>query len=169
MKNYKKDLVDRIINLYNMYEKYMWRHEEVKLNILIQDNTISFYLYNEKEEIDEIIFNFSEKENKLYQYISIKILLEILKDVVVHVDDNEFHNRVLKPYLKLIVNDESILEIMKKLIDRQLSEIINDNTDLIKGLCDSVVNPLFYPNKFMKQLDDRIGMSRKLLRNGGIK
>lgn len=169
MKNYKKDLVDRIINLYNMYEGYMWRHEEVKLNILIQNNTISFYLYNDKETIDEIIFTFSDKENMLYKYISIIILLEMLKDVVVHRDENEFHNSVLKPYLRLIVNDDQILEIMSKLIDRQLSEIINDNTDLIKNIGDSVINPIFYPNKFMKQLDDRIGMSRKLLRNGEIK
>ena len=58
MKIFKKDLVDRIINLYNMYENYIWRHKDVKLNILIQDNTLSFYLYNDKQDLDEIILTF---------------------------------------------------------------------------------------------------------------
>lgn len=166
MRDYKEDLVDRVIKLYNMYERYMWRYEEVKLNILIQDNTISFYLYNDKVDIDNIIFSFSGKENGLYKYISIKILMEMLNDVVVHIDENEFHNKVLKPYLRLIVNDYEVFNIMKELVDRQLLEFINENTDLIKNVRKSIINPVFYPNKFMKELDERIGMSRKLLKSG---
>lgn len=168
MKNYKKDLSDKIIGLYNIYEQYMWRHEEVKLNILIQDNTITFYLYTDKREIDNIMISFTGKENPLYKYISIKILLEMLKDVVVHRDKNEFHNKVLKPYLKIIVNDDSVLKLMTLLVDRQLLEMINDDNDIIQNVKNSIINPMFYPKKVMNKLDERIGMTRKLLKTGVI-
>lgn len=164
MKNYKNDLLNRIINLYNMYEKYMWMHDDVKLNILIQDNAIAFYLYNDKEEIDNLVLTFSLGENALYKYISIKILLEMMRDVVVHRDENEFHNRVLKPYLRIIVNDDKILEMMTLLVDRQLLGIKNVNTDLVKDIEREVINPIFYPNRVMKKLDERIGITRKLLK-----
>ena len=43
MKNYKNDLVNRVIDLYNMYEKYMWMRDDVKLNIEIEEfGTSSF-------------------------------------------------------------------------------------------------------------------------------
>lgn len=167
MKNYKKDLLDKIIGLYNMYDGYMWRHEDAKLNILLQENTISFYLYNDKEELDNIILTFSGKENMLYRYISIKILLEMINDVIVHIDENEFHNSILKPYLKLIVNDDGIFEIMRNLVDRQMLEIISDDTDSVKNIRNLVINPIFYPTKVIRELDERIGITRKLLRMDG--
>ena len=167
MRNYRDDLVNRVINLYNMYERYTWKHENVKLNILIQDNSIGFYLYDDKDELDNLVLTFSGKENNLYKYISIKILLEMLNDVIVYIDENEFYNSVHKPYLRLIVNDEDIFNIMKDLVDRQLLEFINDNTDLIRNIRTSVVNPFFYPNKVINKLDYRIRLSKKLLRNGG--
>lgn len=167
MKNYKKDLLDKIIGLYNMYDGYMWRHEDAKLNILLQENTISFYLYNDKEELDNIILTFSDKENMLYRYISIKILLEMINDVIVHIDENEFQNSILKPYLKLIVNDDGIFEIMSNLVDRQMLEIISDDTDSVKNIRNLVINPIFYPTKVIRELDERIGITRKLLRMDG--
>lgn len=168
MRDYKIDLASRIIDLYNMYEKYMWMHENVKLNILVQDNQIAFYLYNDNEELDNIVLTFSEKENSLYKYISIKILLNMMKDVIIHRDENEFHNKVLKPYLKLIVNEDNILEIMTILVNRQLLGIINDNNNLIKNIETSIVNPIFYPTRVIKKLDERIGITRKLLKNGVV-
>ena len=168
MKNYKNDLVLRVLKLYNMYERYIWKHDDVKFNILIQDNTISFYLYNNECDLDNIVLSFSGKENMLYRYISIKILMEMLSDMVVHIDESVFCNRVVKPYLRLIVNDENVYNIMKELVDRQLSEYINEDTDLIKNISNLVINPIFYPNKTIKSLDDRIGITRKLLKNGGI-
>ncbi|MBQ2873279.1 MAG: hypothetical protein IJE89_04710 [Bacilli bacterium] len=168
MRDYKNDLVSRIIDLYNMYEKYMWIHDDVKLNILIQDNAIAFYLYNNKEEIDNIVLTFSGQENNLYKYISIKILLNMMKDVVVHRDENEFHNRVLKPYLRIIVNDDNILETMIILVNRQLLEIINEENNLVKDIETSIINPIFYPNRVIKKLDERIEITRKLLKNGVV-
>ena len=146
MRNYKKDLLNRIIDLYNMYERYMWIHDDVKLNILIQDNSIAFYLYNLHDEIDNIVLTFDGKENTLYKYISIKILLMMMKDVIVHREENEFHNKVLKPYLRIIVNDDSILEIMTLLVNRQLLGIINDDTEIVKNIDREVINPIFCPS-----------------------
>ena len=168
MKNYKNDLVSRVIYLYDIYEGYMWKHDNVKLNILIQDNSIAFYLYDDKEELDNIVLSFSGKENNLYKYVGIRILLRIMDDVIVHRNDNEFHNRVLKSYLKIIVNDDSLLNVMKKLVDRQLLGIINNDSILVREIYDSVSNPLFYPVGVIKKLDQRISMTKKLLKNGVV-
>ena len=138
------------------------------LNILVQDNSIAFYLYNLHDEIDNIVLTFYGKENTLYKYISIKILLMMMKDVIVHRDENEFHNKVLKPYLRIIVNDDSILEIMTVLVNKQLLGIINDDTEIVKNIEKDAVNPIIYPNRVIKKLDERIGLTRKLLKDGVV-
>ena len=168
MKNYKEDLASRVINLYDIYEGYMWKNDKVKLTILMQDNTIAFYLYDDKEELDNIVLTFSGKENNLYKYIGIRILLRIMDDVIIHRDDKEFHNRVLKSYLKIIVNDDSLLNVMKKLVDRQLLGIINKDSIFVKDIYNSVNNPIFYPSGVIKKLDQRIGMTKKLLKTGVV-
>lgn len=169
MRNYRDDLVNRVINLYNMYERYMWKRDNVKLNILIQDKSIGFYLYDDKDELDNLVLTFSGKENNLYKYVSIKILLEMINDVLIYRSDNEFYNNVHKPNLRLIVNDEVIFNIITDLVDKQLLEFINDDMDVIRDIRNSIVNPMFYPNKVISKLDERIGMSRLLLRSEGRK
>lgn len=164
MRIFKEDLVNRLINLYNMYERYIWRHDGVKLDILMQDNSISFYIYNNKEDLDEIIIDFSNKENNLYKYVCLRMLLMLMRDCVMEQDNNIFYNKVHKPYLRLIVNDDKIKELMSGLIVRQEIELITVNTDVIKDMRESVKGNLFYPSKFMNSLDERIGLSKKLLR-----
>jgi hypothetical protein len=165
----KKDILYRIYNLYDMYEGYVWRHSDTKLDILINDNTIGFYLYNDNESIDELIITFSGRENRLYRYISVNMLLIMLRDMVVYNTDGEFYNNGYKPYLRLIVNDEKILEIMKELVDRQYSEFISDKTDIVQNISKSVSYTLFYPYKFINCLDERISLSKILLRAGDRK
>ena len=164
MRNYKNDLLNRIISLYDMYEDCMWKDEKLKLNILIQDNSISFYLYDDKSEVDNIILTFSDDEDSLYKYISINILLKMIKDVIIHRNGYEFTNVVLKPYLKLIVCDNSVLDIMIKLVNRQYLGINVFDNDLVNEINDCVLNPIFYPKKTIHKLDERIAMTRKLLR-----
>lgn len=167
MKNYRDDLVNRLIGLYRMYEAYIWKHEDTKIDILIQDNSISFYVYNEEEVLDELIVDFSNKENNLYKYVCLRMLLMFINDCIVVQADNIFYNNAIKPYLKLIVNDEKVKKIMDLLIVRQLVECITEDTDIIKNMKHSVKFLLFYPTKFMNKLDERIDLSRKLLKNGG--
>ena len=167
MKNYREDLVNRLIDLYRMYEEYIWKYDDTKIDVLMQDNTISFYVYNKEETLDELIVDFSNKENNLYKYVCLRILLMFINDCIVVQDDNIFYNNAIKPYLKLIVNDDDIKIMMGKLVSRQLVEFITEDTDIIKEMKHSVKFLLFYPTKFMNKLDERIGLSRKLLRNGG--
>ena len=167
MRRFKDDLVNKIIDLYNMYERYIWKHDDVKLDVLIQDGAISFYLYNSICDFDELIVDFSKKEHGLYKYVCVRILLMLSRDCIIYQDDNIFYNNVHKPYLKLIVNDDVIKNVMSDLVVRQNTEIINENTDIISDINDSVEYLLFYPRKFMNKLDERIGISKKLLRNGG--
>jgi len=167
MRVFREDLVEKLVDLYNMYERYIWKFEDAKLDILIQDNSISFYVYNNEEDLDELIVDFSAKENNLYKYVCVRILLMLTRDCVISQEDNIFYNSVHKPYLRLIVNDDKIKDIMGELVVRQQIEIITENTDIIENIRKSVRFTLFYPSKFMDKLDERIGISRKLLRNGG--
>jgi len=169
MLDLKNDVLSRLIELYHMYEGYVLRHEDTKINILIQDKAIGFYLYNDKESIDEVIITFAGKENRLYRYISVSMLLILIRDMVVYKNYNEFYNNIQKPYLKLIVNDDKILEIMEELVDRQYHEIVNYRTDIVKEVSKSVPHTLFYPYEFMNRLDERISLSKLLLRAGDKK
>ena len=167
MKNFSEDLVNKLIDLYRMYEVYIWRHDDTKIDILIQDNSISFYVYNSEDDLDELIVDFSNKEKNLYKYVCLRILLMLIKDCVIFQDDNIFYSNVHKPYLRLIVNDDKIKGLMGELVARQLVELITERTDIIMNVRNSVNLILFYPSKFMNKLDERIGLSRKLLKNGG--
>ena len=46
-------------------------------------------------------------------------------------------------------------------------EIITENTDVVKDIRNSVKCLLFYPSKFINKLDERINLSRLLLKKGG--
>ena len=43
MKDFIEDLIGKLEELYNMYEYYMWRHDDSRLEVLIQDYGICFY------------------------------------------------------------------------------------------------------------------------------
>ena len=166
MNTYKKDLVETLIDLYNMYERYMWKHEDVKLDILVQDGCVSFYLYSSSDDLDEIIVEFTNRENAMYKYVSINMLLMLMRDCVMKVDGNIFYNAVHKPYMKLIVNDDEIRDVMVQLVNRQYTEFIGEDTDIVQNISRKVPFNIFYPNRFMNELEERIGISRKMIREG---
>ena len=166
MNTYKKDLVETLIDLYNMYERYMWKHEDVKLDILVQDGCVSFYLYSSSDDLDEIIVEFTNRENAMYKYVSINMLLMLMRDCVMKVDGNIFYNTVHKSYMKLIVNDDEIRDIMVQLVNRQYTEFIGEDTDIVQNISRKVPFNIFYPNRFMNELEERIGISRKMIREG---
>jgi len=152
--------------IFNIYEQYIWRHDNSRLDVILQDNCISLYLYEDDEVIDEIIFNFGNGNRafRIYRYMGIKMMLILLGNVIIKRDENILYNDVHKPYVKLIVNDESLLLIMQEIIDRQYNEVINDKMDVINNIYIKV------PwggttRKFMNRLHERIGMSRMMLRN----
>lgn len=163
MDKFLEELVSSLDRLYYMYEEYIWKNDNSKLNVLVQDNTICFYLYKDGEVIDEIILSFDSKERRIYSYICIRLLILLLGNVYIYNKDNEFYNDTHKDYLRLIVNDEGILDIFIKIISMQKDIIINENIDIILDIKDSLYRKK-YSKEFIKEVNDRIEFSKKLLR-----
>ncbi len=163
MKDFILDMVNKLEDLYNMYENYMWRHEDSRLEVLIQDSTICFYMYKDKEVMDEIILQFDEADKGIYAYISIRLVIIMLGNVIIHVDDNVLRNPFHKPYLKVIVNDSGILDSICRIIKYQDKIIIRGDMEILEKVR-SILPKIRYSKKFMKQFDERVSLSRKLLR-----
>ena len=165
MNRLELELLSSLEELCNLYEMYIWKRANSNLELLLQDNSISFYLYEDNEVIDEVIFTFGDnvREMKVYRYISIRVILMLLGNVMMFIDNNILYNNTHKPYFKVIINDDSLLEVIKVIVDRQYNEVINENIDIIRSMYTSIPYS-FKHNKFKEKLHNRIDVSRKLLR-----
>ena len=153
MKDFLEDFVNVLTNLYNLYENYMWKHDDSNLEVLIQDRTICFYLYKNKEVIDELVLSFDEKEQGIYAYMCIRLMIVMLGNVIVSIDNNELYNSVHKPYLKLIVNDEGILDSMKRILAFQYKIVIHGKMEILEMVKNKLPRKV-YPRKFIRNLND---------------
>ena len=88
MEKFLEEFVSSLDRLYYTYENYIWKNDDSKLDVLIQDNTISFYLYKKNDVIDEIIFSFDEKEKSMYNYLCVRLLVILLGNVYIYNKDN---------------------------------------------------------------------------------
>ena len=163
MDKFLNELINSLDRLYYLYEEYMWKNDNSKLDVLIQDNTLSFYLYKNGEVIDEIILSFDDRERLMYNYVCIRLLIVLLGNVYIYNKDNEFYNIKHKPYLKLIVNDDLILDEMLKVISVQEKNVINGDMNIISDMRNSLSKKK-YSKDFINQINERIDFSKKLLR-----
>ena len=163
MEKFLEEFVSSLDRLYYTYENYIWKNNDSKLDVLIQDNTISFYLYKDKEVIDEIIFSFEDKEKSMYNYLCVRLLVILLGNVYVYNKDNIFYNDTHKSYLRLIVNDESVLDIFDNIINNQKDSVIGENMELLLDMSEKLTKKRYY-NKFIYEVNDRVELSKKLLR-----
>ena len=163
MDKFLDDVIKSLDDLYYIYERYMWNNNDSNLDVLIQDNTICFYMYKNKDIIDEIILTFDEDERCMYVYICIRLLLILLGNVYIYNQDNLFYNNTHKKYLKLIVNDEIVLDSMIKIISMQDNIILNENMDLVLDIREILIRKKYFED-FINQLNDRVDFSRKLFK-----
>ena len=163
MNKFLDDVIKLLDELFYIYERYMWNNDDSNLEVLIQDNMICFYMYKNKDLIDEILLSFDEDERSIYVYICIRLLFILLGNVYIHNQDNLFYNDKYKDYLRLIVNDSIVLDSMNKIISMQDSVIINENMDMVRDIRESLIRKK-YSNDFVMQLNDRVNFSRKLFK-----
>jgi len=163
MEKFLEEFVSSLDRLYYTYENYIWKNDDSKLDVLIQDNTISFYLYKNNDVIDEIIFSFDEKEKSIYNYLCVRLLVILLGNVYIYNKDNVFYNDTHKTYLKLIVNDDNVLDIFKNIVSNQEDKVIGNNMDLVLRMRERLTRKRYY-DQFIYQVNDRIELSKKLLR-----
>ena len=150
--------------LLDYYEYYLMKHEQASLNIIIEDDAISFYLSSNNLD-DEIVIHFDKKDEDTFAYLAIKIIIKLFGQVVMHLDDNILYNNVHKKNVKIILLSDKIRKIVEGLIRIQNDEFINDNLSEVRFLTKKA-NKL-YPEKFALELKRRIDLSKELLKKDG--
>ena len=163
MEKFLEEIVDSLDKLYWTYENCIWKNDNCKLDVLLQDRTISFYLYKDREVIDEIILSFDDKEEGVYKYLCVRLLFILFSNCCIYNKDNEFYNKTHKPYLNMIVNDQEVLDKFVEIVNMQEDMIINENMDLVLGMREKLIKKRYY-NQFISQFNQRIELSKKLLR-----
>ena len=166
MRNVFDEIFSSLNDLCSVYEMYIWNRNNCKLDVLIQDNSIAMYLYDNGEVIDEFVINYLsvKREIKLYRYMSIRLLLRLLGNVIMYSDNNIIFNDKQKSGIRFIVNDEGILEIIDKIIDEQHHVLVNDKMNVIINMYNRL-NFRLSLYKFSDELYNRVNISKKMLRS----
>ena len=82
-------LTKKVDELCKLYESYAWREKNRKLAVVFQQNmTISFYLYENEELVDDIQLCFLQKEFDVYRAICLRTFAILLGNVEVHFEGN---------------------------------------------------------------------------------
>lgn len=163
MNDLLEDMFISLDRLYYLYEEYIWKNKNCRLVVLVKDNTICFYLYKDKEVIDEIILSFDERERSIYEYIGVRLLILLLGNVYIYNYENIFYNDRHKSYLRLIVLDKDIMKMMKMIIDVQDYCVVSENMEYVVNIKNCLVIDRDY-NEVLSLLNERINFSRKLLK-----
>lgn len=150
----------KINKLLTIYENYLFFHENSDLNIIIDNDTISFYLFDEEKE-DEFILTFDGKDKKSLNYISTKVIIKLFGNVLMYFDEMTIYNKKHKAHITISVLNEEIKQIVEQIISVQEQEFINDDNKIVKDLKSKAKR--VYPGKFMKILSDRVDISKKYL------
>ena len=164
MKRYIKRLLEKLKELYDIYQKYCWYHEKdsSNINIIFEDDNIIYSLYDKTEtEIDRFTMSFAKKEEELYLYMSIKIFVMLLNNYTVQKDGNIYFNNFYRPHTKIIINDERIINIIDSMQTEKDKSIIIDSNPTVKKLYKKI--PLWNHNKAMiTKMGERIKLTKKL-------
>ena len=163
MDKFLEEVVNSLDKLYWTYENYIWKNDNCKLDVLLQDKAISFYLYKDKEVIDEIIVSFDDKEENVYKYLCVRLLFVLFSNCCIYNKDNEFYNKNHKSYLNLVVNDMDVLYLFRDIVKMQEDMIVNENMSMVLEMRENLVKKRYY-NQFISQFNTRIELSKKLLR-----
>ena len=155
----KNDFVKLFSDLCYVYKDYIRDNDGTKLEVVIDNNMIKMYLYNNMEVIDEFGLIFNEKEKDKYYYMSI-ILMKILYSCgIIYSKDNIFYENVDGTGFKIIVNDLELFDRMYGVVsiyrDIDFYEKI-DNGRRVRNKINRDIKKI--------NLDERVNISKKLLR-----
>ena len=157
-------LTKKIEELCKLYESYAWREKNRKLVVVFQQNmTISFYLYENEELVDDIQLRFLQKEFDVYRAICLRTFAILLGNVEVHFKDNVYFNEKHKDYLGIIVGNEEVKADIDEMVKNQYEANINFNNPVIKA-ADKKIKRKLLKKQAVDDMTRRIEMSRNFLR-----
>ena len=164
MKRYIKVLLDKLKELYEIYQRYCWHHEKdsSSIDVIFENDNITYSLYDiTGNEIDRFTMSFNKKEEELYLYMSIKVFAMLLNNYTVQKEGNVYFNNFYRPHTKIIINDERIRNIIDNMQVDDDRNIIVDSNPTIKKLYKKI--PLWNHNKaIITKMGERIKLTKKL-------
>lgn len=161
-------IVEKLIELFDIYERYIWSHPDDDLKIIISYscNKISIGL-NKETEFENLVLSFTDKEKGLHNYICTSYLSKIFSNINIHNDEQNqtFFNQNHKPYLKVVVEDLSLLEDLKQIVEFQNSYQTENINILLKQGYKKLKRRERKINKIsLEVLEDRVELTKLLLR-----
>ena len=163
MKEKRKDFIRLLSDLCYTYKDYIDKHNNSRLDVLMQDNMIKMNLYNDSELVDEFGFAFGDKEKDKYYYVSLVLMKELYSRRVVYSKDNIFYEKIDGTGFKIIVNDQDLFDRMFNIVGFHRDIDFYDKIDVSRRLRNKV-------NRDSKKIhfDERVNISKKLLRTRSI-
>ena len=162
MKEKRKDFINLLDDLCNIYKEYIRSNNNSNLEVIIQDNMINMYLYDDNELIDTFGLSFNNKEYDKYRYVSIVLMKLLFGSNVIYSKDNIFLSD--KDKFRIVVNNEDIFNSMFNMAcihrDNNFYKIIDNN-----GRIRNKINK----NKDISIMDERVEISRNLVKSRSIK
>ena len=63
MRKYITKILEKLSELYDIYQRYCWNHEDKNISIIItmEDNSIIYRLSKQEEVIDEFLMSFNKR------------------------------------------------------------------------------------------------------------
>lgn len=163
MKNKKKDFINLLEDLCFIYNDYIDKYDNSRLEVLIENNMINMYLYKDENIVDQFGLAFNHKEKDSYMYISVVLMKILFGSSIINNKDNLFFNYVDKPNLKMIVNDEDMIDrmFMMAAIHRDID--FYDKLDYGHKIRNKI-NRM----RTASYLDERVHLTKALLKNRSI-
>ena len=161
-------LVSKMLEFYDLLEKYIWDHSDKKFNIVINCNNNSLntmFLFNDTL-LDGFELRFSDKERKSYEYIVLFYMFKLFQNVYVYNDGNRIYNKTHKSYLSFIVEDRELFDKCMGLVNM----INNYQDDEIYSLLESIYFEIKKKYRYIDDdtkmcVDHRIVLTKKLLKS----
>ena len=156
-------MVNKLYELFETYEEYIWKNEGCHLIITIDDREIVYYLSNKFDVIDKIGVSFSSKDEILFRYLAVRLFIKIFGNVMIHNNGMVIFNNSHMPYLNLIIENDWLMGEVNKMILMQEDVFINDRLPIVSSLERSLTRKQNCV-KTIDLLDDRIQKTRRKLR-----
>lgn len=158
MKKNRVEFLYLFQDLCNMYMEYISKNDNSRLEVVIDDNKINMYIYKDKEVVDEFELTFNKNENNMYVYVNIIMMKILFRKKTIISKDNIFYNDIEIPNFRVVVNSKEMLDKMDMMLPIMADTNIYGDIDGIRK-----VHIGIRYTKMIRSLEQRVGLSRKLL------
>ena len=164
MKSKNKDFIKLLEDLCFIYTDYLKRYDSSRLEVLIEDNSIKMNLYNSNEIVDSFGLVFNQKEKNNYTYVSIVLMKMLFGSRVIYSRDNMFCNDIDNSNLIIVVNDRDLFNRMFNMVTIRRDMDFYDKIDNGRRIRNKINK-----KSVVSSLEERVGFTRKLLKDSEIK